>query len=240
MEALIEWERVREIRNSLSRIEVTDDAIVQFDATDKEVAFTLVVKNQSNRIVAIERIDITSESIALQNELVESEQIALDGTLNLIFVVKRDETKHYEKAIIHIVFPHVTISRTVLIYFEPNAFTRNNSRWIQQERYDCPRELVDIIGSTRSQEQIKDDLDELVPTAEHLNWDNYGKFWHNLLWIEELGLLKSFRIYTRSETYFKKKNGKFEMEMENLFERRPSLKIGETILNVQRFYADYS
>lgn len=232
MEELIEWERARESRNGQPRIEVTDDTIVQFDAKDEEKVFTLVVKNRSNRILAIERVDITLRSITLQNELVEDERIVSDGTLNLIFSVKRDETKQQDKGTVHIVFPHVTISRTIPIYYEPNAHTRNHSRWIQQERYDCPRELINIIDSNRSKEQIKDDLDELMPMAEHLNWDNYAKFWHNLLWIEELGLLKSFRIYTRSQIYFKKKNSKFEMEMENLFETRPSLKIGETIFNV--------
>lgn len=235
MEELIKWKRDRANRNSQPRIEVTDDTIVQFDAKDEEIEFTLAIKNRSNRIFTIERVDITSKYVTLLKDLVKDEQIVPDGTLNLIFSIKRDNTKQQDKATVHIVFPHVTISRTVQIYFGPTAFTRNNARWIQQERYDCPPELVTIIGSNRSQEQIKDDLDEIIPTAEHLNWENYAMFWHNLLWIEELGLVKSFRTYTRPQIYFKKKNGKFEMKMENLFEKRPSLKIGKRTLNVKRF-----
>lgn len=235
METLIEWERARENRSCQFKIDVTDDTIVQFDAKDEEVVFTLVVKNRSNRLLLIERIDVTSKFITLQNELVNGAEIVSDGSLNLIFSVKRDETKQQDRASVHIVFHHVTISRSVQIYFEPNAFTRNNARWIQQEQYDCPRQLANIIDSKRSQELINNDLDEIIPTAEHLNWDNYATFWHKLLWIEELGLLKSFKIYTQSENYFKKKNGKFEMKVENLFETRPSLKIGEQILNIYRF-----
>lgn len=227
MEALIEWEKARENQSSQFKIDVTDDTIVQFNAKDEEVVFTLVVKNRSNHLLLIERVDVTSKFITLQNELVTGTEIGSDGTFNLIFSVKRDETKQQDRAMVHIVFHHVTISRTVQIYFEPNAFTRNNSRWIQQQRYDCPRELANIINSNRSKEQIKNDLDELIPAAEHLNWDNYANFWHNLLWIEELGLLKCFKIYTQPQNYFKKKNGKFEMKMENLFETRPSLKIGK-------------
>lgn len=228
---LVEWEKAQENRNGQPRVEVTDNTIVQFDAKDEEVVFTLVVKNRSKRILTIERVDITSKFIMLQNDLAAGERIVPDESLNLIFSVKRDETKQTEKSAVHIVFPHTTVSRTIQVYFESIAFTRNNSRWIQQKQYDCPHELVTIFGSNRNQERIKDDLDELLPTAEHLNWDNYAMFWHNLLWIEELGLIKSFKIYTRPEAYFRKKNGKFEMEMENLFETRPSLKIGERILN---------
>lgn len=228
---LVEWETAQENRNGQPRVEVTDNIIVQFDAKDEEIVFTLAVTNRSKHILTIERVDITSKFIKLQNDLAAGERIVQDGSLNLIFSVKRDDTKQTEKSALHIVFPHTIIIRTIQVYFESIAFTRNNSRWIQQKQYDCPHELVTIFGSNSSQELIKRNLDELIPTAEHLNWDNYAMFWHNLLWIEELGLIKSFRIYTKPRAYFRKKNGKFEMEMDNLFETRPSLKIGERILN---------
>lgn len=227
MDQIQNWANNQERKSKI--IQVTDKVTVEFGPTDEYASFTLVVTNHGDRNIAIDKVESDSKMITLQNDKIAGLRIKSGGEFDLVFDVKRTANRIRTTAKVYIDFYCCVIARSIQIIYKPNVYVRKNANAIRQNYYDAPKELIGIIGSKIPDDKRMDLLNEWIPPTKQLNFDNYANYFHGLLFLEELGMLKRLKIYTRCDIYFKKVNDKYQMELEDLFETRPSLKVGKSL-----------
>lgn len=94
------------------------------------------------------------------------------------------------------------------------------------EYFDIPNTLEAIICNEKKPNEIDADLDELLPSYEKLDEESYGMFFHHLLYLEEMELKTQMKRYNKSEAYFVVEGDYLTLEMQNLYETRPSIIAG--------------
>lgn len=96
--------------------------------------------------------------------------------------------------------------------------------------FEIPEDLYNLIVNGKK-ETIVEQLKEILIKSEDINFENYRKYFHQLVHIEEIEMVKSFASYNRSNVYLRYKSGKkFMFNCEDLYELRPSLACGEYLL----------
>lgn len=95
-----------------------------------------------------------------------------------------------------------------------------------------PEELVELLVNGKKQE-IREKLTEILPAD--LSFASYGDHFHNLVYLEELNVLKEFENYARKDVKFSPKRNDektalrvFCLEFEDLHELRPSILKGKS------------
>lgn len=122
-----------------------------------------------------------------------------------------------------------------------DVFYREKGPVIQKILYDPPVDLKELIYLEKqwSKSKVFDTLDACVPSIS----ENYAKYFHNLLYLEEIGLIKEFEeTYNQTKALFNdgqwvKENGRekklkfghgiYDLEVKNLFDTRPPLQVGK-------------
>lgn len=227
MDELEFWENSF-LQRKKSCVTVTEHIEVFFKPDNEFTTFKLSVTNDGMQEVEIEEVKISSDNISIQNKNDIDWIICSGGRLNLIFNVKREKTNKVQTLEqIQLCFFNFSVHRTILIVYKPNVYIRKNATHIRREYYDLPDDLLEIIGSNKTEIERVEALNEVILPYNQLNFKNYAEYFHNLLYLEEIGLLWSFRIYQRRRAYFTKIRNKYELQMDDLFETRPSLKIGK-------------
>lgn len=105
--------------------------------------------------------------------------------------------------------------------------SKNGSRLINllktrgDYNFEIPCELEEIFKENSN--VIHDHLDKIIPCE--LEFSTYEQRFHNLVYLEELNMLNSFKKYVQTEAYFKVKKDStlFTLDFEGLHELRPSI-----------------
>lgn len=221
------WARKVEKRGR-SFIDISDDVVVRFNRQNQiTTSFTMAVTNETKQIIELANVNIDLETISFQDDDKNYVQIQPGEILDLKFNVKRftDEIYTFAKILFH--FTGNTITRSVKIIYDPCAYVRKHH--IRYDQHEIPRVYLDIMKSIQTDDERMSALDALIPSPVDLDYGTYNQYFHGLLHLEEIGLLRSFQVYNRTKAYFQKVNDNFTLEMENLFETRPSLSVGKRI-----------
>lgn len=227
MQALRDWAKHFEHRQvSTSRaVEVTDGIEVEFGDTNHTESFTLVISNGGHETIEVTKVHIRNGSpLIFCNREQESVKIRQNREYTLYFDVQRQYNQSDSMELIRIHLDIGTIIRSIKIIFDRDAFISKQNRL---RSYDIPKVFQEIIDSIDNYEDCMLALDGLMPKAEDLNFHNYGDHFHGLLYLEQIGMERGMQVYNQREAYFQKFKGGYKIFIEDLFEIRPSLNIGE-------------
>lgn len=217
--------------NTSSSILVTDNIVVRFEGAKRIAPFKLVISNDSDRCIRIEKVNSDLETVVAHNNDVNGIQIRPERDFSLNFSAVRHYDEINTTARIRIFFKDaVTVTRKIQIIYDKCAFIRKHAHEIQRQKYPIPREFFDIMDSINSYQDrmtALDALDALIPSTNQLHIDNYSDYFHGLLYLEQLCIERNFRIYQRDSVMFQQTRNRYAIEMEGLFEIRPSLSIGK-------------
>lgn len=210
---------------------VTDNIVVRFEGTKRIAKFKLVVLNDSNRSIEIERIECDLETVVAHNSDANGIQIRPDRDFSLNFSAVRHYAEMNTTARIRIFFKDaITITRLIQIIHNECAFIRKHAHDIQRQKYPIPSEFFDVMDSINSYQErmvALDALDALIPSTQQLHIDNYSDYFHGLLYLEQMSIERNFRIYHRDSIMFQQSRNWYAIQIEDLFETRPSLSVGK-------------
>uniref|UniRef100_A0A336MNR0 RNA helicase n=1 Tax=Culicoides sonorensis TaxID=179676 RepID=A0A336MNR0_CULSO len=117
-----------------------------------------------------------------------------------------------------------------------------NFRDKRMDHHHIPNEIKNVLLKENvSHDQIHRELIEAFPELDHvLTFENYAKKFNTLLFLEETELYHQMRSYDMDKGRFQREGEYFSLEIAGLFERRPSLCIGDrllvTLLNMPNEY----
>lgn len=216
---------------------VTDNIVVKFEGTKRIAPFKLVIFNDSDRCIEIENIDSDLETVLARNNDVNGVRIRPDRDFTINFSAVRHYDEMNTTARIRIFFKDaITVTRFIQIIYNECAFIRKHAHEIQRKKYPIPKELFDIMDSINSYQDrmvALDALDALIPSTNQLHIDNYSEYFHGLLYLEQLCIERNFRIYHRDSIMFQQSRNRYAIEIEGLFETRPSLGIGKFAISIR-------
>lgn len=96
------------------------------------------------------------------------------------------------------------------------------------DRFEVPRNLSNLLLDGTTKTEIESTMGNIFNSLQP---NNYMEFFHNLLFLEEIHLRHEFRRYDRERGHFERKGEYLAYKMkENIFECRPSIVIGDTII----------
>lgn len=219
-----------EMREIASTIQVTDNVVVTFSGGKKSESFKLVILNDGNQNIEIEDVKVDLKIIVPRNDDFNGIIIRPCREFSLIFDILRHYNEIDTTARVRIFFTSCTVTRWIKIIYNEGAFIRRQAHDIQRKKYPIPREFFDIMDSVQSYNErmhALDALDALIPVTEDLNFNNYSDYFHGLLYLEQMGMERNFRIYNRQEVFLRHYKNNYEMNVDDLFETRPSLRVGK-------------
>lgn len=224
MQTLEDWANDFHHRQISSAVDVTDGVEVEFGATNPTESFTLVISNKSHRPIEVKKVQIRNESLLIfSNREQEDVKIRPNREHTLFFDVQRRNQLTDATEVIRIHLNIGIITRSIKIIFDRSASIK---KYCQRRSYDIPKVFQEIIDSIDNYEDCMLALDGLMPKAEDLNFHNYGEHFHGLLYLEQIGMEQGMQVYDQREAYFQKFKSGYKIVVEDLFEIRPSLKIG--------------
>lgn len=111
---------------------------------------------------------------------------------------------------------------------EPHAVKQAKQRSkYRSEHFNVPDEFYELIMGEK-QTRVSEELQKFMIPRGDLNFGNYCEYFHNLLYLEEMELVKSFAEYDKESAYFKPNDkGLYLLDCDNVYEMRPSLAIGK-------------
>lgn len=232
---------------------------VTLDATNAKKRIELKVLNTSNQPHKISQVKFNNELLAAQiecNALYTARTIQVDGyfvygidvtgrirgvnklkldfQIDNIHTVRRCITVDV-KDINENVSARVTHSKayTKQVYSERRDIVKgvrpvDSPHFIDQrlERFDVPKQLFEEV-TTNERYELDANNAELFSS---LSVRNYGRFFHSLLYYEEIYMRHEFRQYDQDRGHFIRDGEYLAYEMDkNVFECRPSIIIGDMI-----------
>lgn len=215
-----------------SDIEITDDLNIEFDQPDGIKLFDVSIKNHTRRNYLLKSVTTSQETVKwCRKETDGGFRIHPKSKLALQFQADYVPNKAYSVVQLRFEFkPRVTISRTVRITYQKRLF-------IQRNTYDIPIELQELIFSERkiSRSKLLDSLDTWA--ALDYSDQDYGQHFHNLLYLDEIGLSKEMqeKYYERKGLFGdRSKHGEYDLVVNDLFETRPSLQLGKLMEIIEK------
>lgn len=119
--------------------------------------------------------------------------------------------------------------------FQPGIRVKESPHFvaIRLKGFEVPKMLIDTVLETTTELNISAKLSEILPSFSPLQFLNYKRCFHALLYLEEIALDHEFRKYDRSCVHFTRENtndGQYlALSMENVIESRPSIIAGDRI-----------
>lgn len=223
-----EWKR--------NAIDITDDLRIQFDHFRSSQLCEILIRNNKWGKICLDEIELNDSMVTMCEDF-NDKPIIIEprGDLKLHFKAVFDSKKLAGHTQIGFRFGKICLRRTITIQY------RLRGSAIPKSDYDIPEALNDLIESRYriSTSEYMDALDNWIPSP-HID---YAKHFHNLLFLEECGLRKEIkRNYLQKEAFFgdqeyfledkntvrKKYNpGIYDLQINDLFEIRPSLQPGK-------------
>lgn len=225
-----------------SSFQVSDDLSIEFDRTQCIKSCHIFIQNNTPKQHRLVSVHINLATVKLRDEFMP---MKIEPRSEKILILDADYTpnKLFAVAKICLGFENGrTVRRSIRITY------RQKGPVIPRSDYDIPIELENLMSQSHqmSREQLICILDCLISTVH----DNYAQHFHGLLYLEEIGLLQEFKDkYSQSrglfnDTDYRRENGKdirtkypngiYDLKVNELFETRPSLKIGSetNIMNI--------
>lgn len=219
---------------------ITDDIKVEFKQFHKPESFEIVIQNNSKYEFVLSSVETSEATVHLCS--IQTEQITIKSNDDLKLHFQADFVANKCKATVKIRFNFdaFIITRTVRVKYQPKVP-------IRQSTYDIPSDLLDLIdsGCKTSYSKLLDSLDKWV--YKKYSEDEYTEHFHNLLYLEEIGLSIEMKNKYNKESenfgdrYFDKQTvngqcvqisqkydeGVYDLAVKDLFETRPSLQVGK-------------
>lgn len=218
-----------------SGIQVSDDLIIEFDRTQCIKSCHIFIQNNTSNQYRLMSVHINLSTVKLRDEFHWPMKIEPRCEKILILDAVYTPNKLYAMAKVCFNFENGrTVQRTIRITY------RQKGPVIPRRNYTIPIELKNLMSDSRqmSRENLICILDNLISTVD----DDYPQHFHGLLYLEEIGLLQEFQDkYSQTKGLFndtdyrrengidirtKYPNGVYDLKVNELFETRPSLKIG--------------
>lgn len=97
--------------------------------------------------------------------------------------------------------------------------------------FEVPEILINtVLDSSSTFNEINEQLHRDLPFFDRLDYSNYKQYFHVLIHLEEIALDHEFRRYDRELAYFHRDGPYLALRVENVFESRPSLIIGDRVI----------
>lgn len=97
--------------------------------------------------------------------------------------------------------------------------------------YTVPRELMKSVLSHKTTTDVSNTINEILPfLLNAVEWKNYKKYFHSLIYLEEIQFFHNMRTYDVQCGHFQKDEEFLTLNIDNLSERRPSLAIGDSLI----------
>lgn len=231
---------IKEFRAKYPRsIEIDDDLSVKFDRDQCDKSCEIFIRNTSRKPFHLKSIEVDLPSVTLRGGSCAAEIQPRERILVILDVAYVPD-RHANVARVDFHFGGGFLKNFGTVRRSIDICYRDKGPTIQRSLYDAPDDLIDLIHKRKkSQSELLDSLDARIPTTSQ----NYAEHFHSLLYLEEIGLSKTFTdIYNHGKAHFGdincfKRNGKgirekyergiFDLTVNNLFETRPSLQVGE-------------
>lgn len=230
------------LKGSDHSIRVTDDLCVEFGRFEKTQTCHISIENTMNSKVQLQLIDINMASVRLNKihgHVADVRVIGAKEVSTLHFDVQFMPGTQSSIATLKLYFDKIIVKRSIQIVYYPKSCSDERSLNFNS-LYKAPDDLVNLISQDNipRNEQFQA-LDRILPTIN----DDYEGHFRSLLFLEEIGLHKEIKDrYTQKsavfgDTEYRKENGKdirrkyppgqYELTVQDLFEARPSLQLGE-------------
>lgn len=104
-----------------------------------------------------------------------------------------------------------------------------------------PDNMKKLVLGANTKIDAEDSVVRNYPALRHqLEPKNYSHNFHNLLFLEEIQLWSDFRVYDRTEVFFKRPNRDYlSLDIDNVAETRPSLILGEFLYYLNNQYINF-
>lgn len=217
-----------------SDIEITDDLNIEFDQPDGIQFLDVSIKNHTRTNYHLKSVTTSQETVKwCRNQTDGGLRIRPKSELELHF--QADYVPNKAFSVVQLTFdfrPSVRISRTLRIIYQKRLL-------IQRNTYDIPIDLQELIFSERriSRSKLLDSLDTWA--ARDYSDQDYGRHFHNLLYLDEIGLSKEMKEkYYECKGHFgdrpQYEHGEYDLVVNDLFETRPSLQLGKLMENIEK------
>ncbi|XP_055300785.1 probable RNA helicase armi [Sitodiplosis mosellana] len=229
---------IKEFRRQHPRtIEVDDNLTIKFDRDQCDKSVEIFIRNNAWKPFYLESIHIDLASVSVRGDVCTA-TIEPRHEMSIILDARfvPDRCVSVARVVFH--FKNMGIvRRSIGISYHKKGPT------IQRSLYEPPDDLMELICLERniSQSKVLDFLDARVPAVD----DDYAGHFHSLLYLEEIGLTKAFKdMYNRGNAHFgttlvSKQNGReirekyergvYDLTVNDLFETRPSLQMGDKL-----------
>lgn len=214
-------------------IQIPKNLTISFDRSQKNQRMEVIIQNNKWKTVHLMSIDIKSPILRIC-ETLNDEGTFMEpmNEMRLTFEADFVPNRFHSSTEIGFNFGFCVIRRTVLIQYQTKGPT------IRKNEYNTPIELTKLISGEYRQSRcaLYDEFDKLIPSFD----ENYKEHFHNLFYLEEISLRKALKdTYSKKEAYFcdqeyekenvrrKYERGIYDLAVNDLFELRPSLQIGE-------------
>lgn len=218
-------------------IEITNRVNIQFDQSQNNQLCSVLIRNKSDVPIKLDSVNISLPTVKRYNHSIgQSTMIQPYENLEIFLEATFVPNKLSDMTKVGFNFGGlVTIWCTIKIRYQAKGPV------IRRELYDVPEMLNTLIVSEHwhSQSNLNNALNKWIPSIDI----DYAKHFHNLYYLEEIGLRKRIKAtYNQDEAYFggtetKNENGRiirnkyehgvYDVEVKDLCETRPSLKIGK-------------
>lgn len=219
-------------------IEITDNLSIDFGRSEDIKFCEVKIRNNTWEKVHLEFLEISLSSVKCND--FEKTSIEPRGDVTLKFTVKYSSDRFGSIALIRFGFSRYGILRRSLRI----TYRKYSDQPIERNKYNVPEDLASLIFSestmpSKERSEFLDKLDNWIPTIDQ----DYASHFHALLYVEEIGLLKEFKekyfqnraYFSGMEYYFDDKGqtlrreydkGIYDLKVNDLFEIRPSLRLG--------------
>lgn len=232
MYALRKW--AAEQKHGSQSVEVSDNIIAQFSSRSKVASFQLKISNNTHREIRLQTIEMSNaDTIKLitAEEEINYRDIRPNTEFIIDFNVDFCPGQINDTAFVTIHFGSDTVQRRIQIIYDPSTYFRKEAYAIRRNYYDVPKNLLENMKQNISVQERIEMLNKIIPLTAQLNYNNYGAYFHGLLHLEEIGLLRKFQIYNQPQGVFRSNepvNRSFTLDVPKVFETRPSLNVGKT------------
>lgn len=218
------------LRKYPQALDITDDINVEFEPNQSSASFEISIRNNTRKAMTLGSIDVDLVTVKCQNQ--NAITINPNQEVKLNFTVDYVPERFKDKARIHFFFGRrLSMNRTVAITYRQKRLN------MQRSLYDVPLDLENLMHSERkiSRSQLLDSLDNVV--CKDFTPPEYGPHFHGLLHLEDICLSKEVKdLYNQNKVYFcdrdcktrkRYEQGVYDMNVNELFETRPSLQLGK-------------
>ncbi|XP_031617415.1 probable RNA helicase armi [Contarinia nasturtii] len=219
-----------------SGIHVSDNLFIEFDRTQSDKSCLIFVQNHTSQHQRLMSVHIDLPTVKLREEL----PIQIESKSDIILNVDAAYIPNKFCSVAKVSFNFENskiVRRSIRITY------RQKGPVIPRSDYDAPIEFIELMSDHQMHhDQLVAILDCQISTMH----DNYAHFFHSLLYLEEVGQLQDFKNkYSQTRAVFndtdrRRENGRdirtkyprgiYDLQVSELFETRPSLKIGDKVI----------